>query len=239
MARPSSESFPPAPPRRTARLYEIIRILRDGRVHQAEALARRFRVSVRTLYRDMEVLTASGVAIEGTRGRGYRMTAPLTLPPLNLSYDELEALHLGLAVVGEAGDAAMRQAAERLAARIDAALPEDGGPPDGPGGLALRPFGDAAAGTRHVAAARAAIRSRQKLRIVIGGTARTVRPLKLEFWGRLWILTCWCEARGGFARERLDAIASLTVLPALFVDEPGKALSDLAKSEIGEAGADG
>lgn len=233
MARPPSESRRSAPPPRSGRLYEIIRILRDGRVHRAEALARRFRVSVRTLYRDMEVLAASGVPIEGTRGRGYRMTAPLTLPPLNLSFEELEALHLGLAVVGEAGDDAMRQAAERLAARIDAALPEDGGPPDGPGGLALRPFGDAAAGTRHVTAVRAAIRSRQKLRIVTGGPARTVRPLRLEYWGRIWMLTCWCETLGAFARERLDAVREITVLPALFVDEPGKSLGDLTRSEIG------
>lgn len=239
MPRRPAESRRTAPPSRTTRLYDIIRILRDGRVHRAAALARRFRVSVRTLYRDMEVLAASGVAIEGTRGRGYRMTAPLTLPPLNLSFEELEALHLGLAVVGEAGDDAMRQAAERLAARIDAALPEDGGPPDGPGGLALRPFGDAAAGTRHVTAVRAAIRSRQKLRITTEGPARTVRPLKLEYWGRIWLLNCWCETRGDFARERLDAITALTVLPALFVDEPGKSLSDLARSEIGAAGEGG
>ncbi|MDG1677887.1 MAG: HTH domain-containing protein, partial [Tateyamaria sp.] len=39
---------------RTDRLFEIIRILRDGQLHRAQDMAIKLRVSVRTIYRDMD-----------------------------------------------------------------------------------------------------------------------------------------------------------------------------------------
>ena len=56
--------------RRTDRLFELVQILRDGKVHRAEEMAARLEVSVRTIYRDMDTLRASGVPVEGERGVG-------------------------------------------------------------------------------------------------------------------------------------------------------------------------
>ena len=49
--------------RRTDRLFDIIQILRDGKLHRAQDIADRLEVSVRTIYRDMDTLIASGVPI--------------------------------------------------------------------------------------------------------------------------------------------------------------------------------
>ena len=65
--------------RRTDRLFDLIQILRDGRLHRAGDIAGRLGVSVRTVYRDMEALMRSGVPVQGARGLGYQMTAPITL----------------------------------------------------------------------------------------------------------------------------------------------------------------
>jgi len=216
---------------RTDRLFETIALLRDGRLHRAEDLARRFGVSQRTVYRDMETLMASGVPVAGARGAGYRLTAPVTLPPLNLTLEELEALHLGLAVLGEAGEPALRDAAASLSAKIDAVLPEAQSARPAGFGLAVYPFAEAAAGFLHMPPIRAAIRARQKLRLGYRARAaeiedRVIRPLELDYWGRVWTVTCWDETAGGFAVLRLDRIETLKVLPALFVDEPGKTLSE-------------
>jgi predicted DNA-binding transcriptional regulator YafY len=48
----------------------------------------------------------------------------------------------------------------------------------------------------------------------------------MEYWGRVWTLTAWCELREGFRVFRVDLIEACTALPELFVDEPGKRLSD-------------
>ncbi len=217
--------------RRTDRLFELIQILRDGRLHKAQDLARALGVSQRTIYRDMETLQNSGIPVEGERGVGYMMTAPITLPPLNLTLNELEALHLGMAVVSEAADEELQSAAKSLAAKIDAVLPEDRAAPPNGWGFAVYPFADAAQGFRHMPALRAAIRARQKLRLTYtaldgAGSTRTVRPLQLEYWGRIWTLTAWCELRDAFRVFRVDRVEALDVLPELFADEDGKRLED-------------
>jgi len=80
--------------KRDARLYDLIQILRDGRLHTARALAERLEVSTRTIWRDMAVLSARGFPIEGERGLGYMLRESIDLPPLTLTADEAEALRL-------------------------------------------------------------------------------------------------------------------------------------------------
>ena len=103
--------------RRTDRLFEIIQILRDGKLHRAQDIAERLEVSTRTIYRDMDTLVASGVPVEGERGVGYMVREQISLPPLTLTPEELEALNLGMAIVAEAADPDLKAAALSLAAR--------------------------------------------------------------------------------------------------------------------------
>lgn len=217
--------------RRTDRLFELVQILRDGRLHLARDMADQLGVSVRTIYRDMDTLMASGVPVEGERGLGYMMTAPITLPPLNLTIAELEALHLGVAVVSEAADPELQSAARSLGGKIDAIIPESRRAPAGGWGFAVYPMADAARGFRHMPGLRTAIRSRQKISLDYadaGGsfTTRTVRPLQMEYWGRVWTLTGWCELRNNFRVFRVDRIGEIRFLSEHFEDEPGKTLID-------------
>ncbi len=217
--------------RRTDRLFELIQILRDGRLHRGQDLAERLGVSLRTLYRDMDTLVASGIPVEGERGLGYMMTAPITLPPLNLTLSELEALHLGLSVVEKAADEEMRRAAETLSRKIDAVLPEDRTAPANGWGFAVYPFAEAARGFVHMAPLRAAIRTRRKVDITYlsldGQTStRRVRPLQMEYWGRVWTLTGWCELRQAFRVFRVDRIQTLDIADDSFEEEPGTTLAD-------------
>lgn len=208
--------------RRADRLMNLIRLLRDGEVHRAADLARATGVSLRTIYRDMETLAASGVPIEGERGIGYRVTAAITLPPLNLTMAELEALHVGLAALREAKDSDLAAAAASLAIKLDGVLPEVNAPRT----LAVYPFADAARGFQHLPKIRGAIRARQKLSVGLQGRDRTVRPLQLDYWGRLWTCVVWCETTRKFDDLRIDQITTLRVLPSLFVQEEGKRLED-------------
>jgi predicted DNA-binding transcriptional regulator YafY len=217
--------------RRTDRLFDIIQILRDGKLHRARDIADRLEVSVRTIYRDMDTLVASGVPVEGERGVGYMVRDQITLPPLNLTPEELEALNLGMAIVAEAADPDLKRAALSLADKVDAVLPTETVAEADAWKFAVYPFADAARGFAHMATLRAAIKARQKLRLAyrrIDGTLthRTIRPLHMEYWGRVWTLTAWCETRDDFRVFRVDLIEEADALPELFVDEPGKRLCD-------------
>ncbi|WP_170549224.1 helix-turn-helix transcriptional regulator [Ruegeria atlantica] len=217
--------------RRSDRLFDIIQILRDGKLHRAQDIADRLEVSVRTIYRDMDTLVASGVPVEGERGVGYMVREQITLPPLNLTPAELEALNLGMAIVAEAADPDLKAAAETLADKIDAVLPTQVVAEADTWKFAVYPFSDAARGLAHMAPIRSAIKTRQKLHLSyrrIDGvlTDRTIRPLHMEYWGRVWTLTAWCELREGFRVFRIDLIEAVSPLPEIFADEPGKKLSD-------------
>jgi len=221
--------------RRTDRLFDIIQILRDGKLHRAQDIADRLEVSVRTIYRDMDTLAASGIPVEGERGLGYMVREAITLPPLTLTAEELEALNLGMAIVAEAADPDLKSAAQSLADKIDAVLPTQTVAEADTWKFAVYPFADAARGLSHMAVLRSAIKGRQKLHLAyrrIDGTLthRTVRPLHMEYWGRVWTLTAWCEMRDDFRVFRIDLIEGASALPELFVDEPGKTLADYERT---------
>jgi predicted DNA-binding transcriptional regulator YafY len=217
--------------RRTDRLFDIIQILRDGKLYRAQDIADRLEVSTRTIYRDMDTLSASGVPIEGERGVGYMITQAISLPPLTLTASELEALNLGLAIVGQAADDALKMAAETLADKIDAVLPAQTIAEAEAWKFAVYPFADPTRNLTHMPLLRSAIKARQKVRLTYTSrenavTSRVIRPLHMEYWGRVWTLTSWCELRNGFRVFRLDLVESAEALPDLFVDEPGKTLAD-------------
>lgn len=211
---------------RKDRLYTLTQRLRDGRLHTAEAMAQDLGVSVRTIYRDMDVLAASGVPVAGTRGYGYTVQAAITLPPLNLTETELEALHLALAALGASDMPEHAAAARALAAKIDAVLPEDSGQPNAPFGFATDAFAEAARGFAHMPTIRAAIRARQKLRVTLDGKAHDLRPLHLDYFGRVWTCVAWSETTSDFLGFRIDRATDLRPLPSLFVNEPGRSLAD-------------
>ncbi|MWD28046.1 HTH domain-containing protein [Aquicoccus sp. SCR17] len=219
---------PAAPPSsRALRLSRLAALLRNGATHRAEDLARATGVTERTIYRDMDRLRGAGFPVAGTRGAGYRLEAEVTLPPLNLTMAELEVLHLGLAVIGRSGEEALVEAARSLSEKVDAALAEETGDAAHRFGHAAGPGSEGAAGLAHMPSVRAAIRARQKLSLTTAtGETLRMRPLRLDYLGRVWRLLGWDEGREEFHEIRLDALTRVAVLPELFVDEPGKRARD-------------
>lgn len=220
--------------RRTDRLFDLIQLLRDGRLHKASDLAEKMEVSVRTIYRDMDTLVGSGIPVEGERGVGYILRAPVFMPPMALTQVELEALHLGAALVRQTADAELQEAAERVLSKVDRAMPD-------PMFGALDGFGKEIFAAPEVEASfaqmpliRRAIR--EKLVLLIDYTTldgrqnrRRIRPLQMEYWGRAWTCTAWCEIRDDFRVFRVDHINEALISEDCFEDEPGKSLRDYMK----------
>ena len=215
--------------RRTDRLFDLIQILRDGRLHRASEMAQRLGVSVRTIWRDMATLMASGLPVEGERGVGYILRAPITLPPMILTAAELEALRQGVRMVAGAGDPGLARAARGLAAKIAAVTPQPT-PPDGDDLFAF-PGPEAARAAPHLPVLRRAIRARHRLTITYidpsgAESHRDIRPLLLEFSGRVRTLAAFCETRLDFRSFRVDRIVAITDTGEPWPLEPGRTLAD-------------
>ena len=70
------------------RIVAILIHLQSGRVVKAQELASRFGVSLRTIYRDIRSLEASGVPITGEAGVGYSLMDGYRLPPVMFTREE-------------------------------------------------------------------------------------------------------------------------------------------------------
>lgn len=83
------------------RALGILLLLRSGRSLSASELARRFEVSPRTIYRDIETLSAVGVPVYAEQGRagGFRLIEGYFLPPITFSVGEATSLLTGLALL--------------------------------------------------------------------------------------------------------------------------------------------
>ena len=80
---------------RTERLFALAEYLRGRRTGvTAEALAERFEVTIRTIYRDLDTLRAAALPLSAERGRGggYALDRSYTLPPVNFTAREAALL---------------------------------------------------------------------------------------------------------------------------------------------------
>ena len=218
---------------RSERLAEIVEIVRDGRLHLARDIADALEVSVRTIYRDIDTLVASGVPIDGERGVGYMLREPVFLPPMALSFTELEALSLGMSIVQAAADTELQEAAKRVMDKVGQHASNRRQAPKS-WGFGVYAFERAQEGFRHMPLIRRAIREGLKLKIDYCSldertSTRVIRPLQMEYWGRVWTCSAWCELRKDFRVFRIDKTAACEPTGERFQAEVGKTIEDYLK----------
>ena len=57
-------------------------------------------------------------------------------------------------------------------------------------------------------------------------TTRSIRPLGLWYWGKVWTALAWCQLREDFRLFRIDRILELHETGETFSSEKGKSLAD-------------
>jgi len=111
---------------RASRLLSILILLQLRPQITAPALAREFEVSVRTILRDIDELSAAGVPVYAERGRGggFRLREGFATRLNGLLGDEAQALPL-LGLPGAASELGLGGASQRLRLKLQSALPGD------------------------------------------------------------------------------------------------------------------
>lgn len=217
--------------RRADRLFQIIQSLHHERAVTARDLATALEVSERTIYRDVQDLSLSGVPIAGEAGVGYRLMKGFHVPPLMFNEEELAALLLGARMVRAWSDPGLARAADQAMAKIEHVIPEHLKPELERREILVPEFAhDQAVGER-LSQLREAIKGQRKIRFAYAredGTRshRTVHPLGLFYWGKVWTLVAWCELRDAFRHFRLDRMRDSVVLEEAYPSLPGRGLED-------------
>ncbi len=198
---------PPAMTIRAARLLQMLDALRQrrGPVRGAQ-LAGQLGVSLRTVYRDIDVLRGQGAQIDGDAGVGYRLRPGFVMPAMMFPAEELEALVLGARWVASHADPELAAAASRALDRVVGVLPERLRLEVETSGL-FAPHWHAREPEPWLPALRHAIRDGHAVRMHYrdaGGRAseRVVWPFAMAFLDDMRLLAAWCEVRADFRHFR-------------------------------------
>jgi len=207
---------------RSSRLLDIIQILRRSPAPlTARHIAAILEVSQRTIYRDILALQAMSVPIAGEAGIGYVLGAGYDLPPLTFTPEEVDAIVVGLSMIGRTGDADLSAAAARVNRKIAAVIERPAEISMGTSPLHVSRWNAVPPSRVAYRMLRQAIREERKLRLNYEDAAakpseRTIWPIALVYYIDTVILAAWCELREDFRHFRVDRIASCDVTADTF-----------------------
>ncbi|TGG91681.1 YafY family transcriptional regulator [Natronospirillum operosum] len=199
--------------RKSDRLFQMTNLIRSRQPLFARTLAEEMGLSVRTIYRYIDDLSAAGIPVYYDDGQGYRLLDGFELPPLAVTQEEFDALVTGVKLVRSWTGARMSEAAASLLHKMEATA-------RGPAlDLLFENVISPVMFERTVEAGywdsvKDAIRQGTALQINYRDgqqqlTERMVHPLNLSFWGSKWTLGAWCHQRHDYRDFRLDRIEAL------------------------------
>lgn len=87
-----------------SRLISLLTLLKSKRLLTATELADRYHVSVRTIYRDIRKLEEAGIPVYSIEGRGYSLVDNYTIPPLQFTEKQANALITAEHIINQSRD---------------------------------------------------------------------------------------------------------------------------------------
>lgn len=215
-------------------MFQVVQYLQNRRLTTAKWLAEKLEVSERTVYRDIQDLMKSGVPIEGEAGVGYVLRHGFDIPPIMFTKEEIEALVIAARMAKTWAGAKLARSTQMALDKIEAVLPnnlkEELAKP--------RLYTPEILLNEKTAALldelREAINAKQLISISYQRldeelSERTIRPLGLFFWGKVWTLASWCELRQSYRSFRVDRIAEVTVSEVTFNEDDRISFDDFLK----------
>lgn len=199
------------------RLFRIVYLLLEHQELTAAWLAEELEVSQRTIYRDIDALSAAGIPVYAKQGKGggiclleqFKMERQL------LSAREQEHMLSALQSLHSVGAVDETQILSRLSALF-------GRKPVDWLEVNLESWGGRQMEKELFEICRQAIWSHQLMEFDYDNSEgehsrRCVEPMRLYFQGGCWYLSAWCRARQGLRMFRLNRISTCTVMEETFI----------------------
>ena len=205
---------------RTDRLMGIVSFLQSKKYASVEDIAKRYGISLRTVFRDLRAMGEIGVPIAFEPGQGYYIVNGYFLPPVSLTMEEANALALMEPIVLRFADKSIQEHFETALAKIKLVL-----------GKSQREkleqtqaqtshylpeiFHHLMPDTYYLSPIQNAINNRNILRIEYENaeeerSIREVEPIGLTFYSLNWHLIAWCHLRQAYRDFRVSRIRELT-----------------------------
>ena len=205
--------------KRISRLTAILTQLQTKRLITATALSNKFKVSIRTIYRDIRALEQSGVPILTVDGKGYALMEGYRIPPIMFTESQANALILAEQLVLKNKDASFVKDYSEAIEKIKAVLGHQ--VKDKANLLAERTrFSqniNSEKNSNNLSELQFALTNFYLIKIEYineakKATSRLIEPFALLSTQENWLLIAWCRLRKEFRYFRLDRIKKLTIL---------------------------
>ena len=213
---------------RLSRLTAILTQLQTKRLVTATALAKKFNVSVRTIYRDIRALEQSGVPILTEEGKGYGLMEGYRLPPVTFTETEANALITAEQLVLKNRDASFVKEYTTAIEKIKSVLRQHtkGNAELLSNRIAVSQNNTNARSSNHLSGLQLALTNFNLIKIAYQKadgsetSTRILEPFALLTTQENWLLVAWCRLRRDFRSFRLDRIRTLEIQHEKF--EPHK-----------------
>jgi predicted DNA-binding transcriptional regulator YafY len=211
------------PMNRIDRLFGILTLLQSKKYVTADKIAAKYKISVRTVYRDIRALEEQGVPVSFEQPHGYYIVDGFFLPPVSFTSDEANALLLMESIVKAFSDQSIRthyssalqkvHAVMRTSQKENLSLLADRIKLQVPPCLNLGDY-------EYLSMIQQAITDAHVLEIGYKNSKdeiskRKLEPIGLVFYALNWHLIGWCHLRKDYRDFRISRISSMknTELP--------------------------
>ena len=207
---------------RIDRLFGILTLLQSKKYVQAETIASKFNISVRTVYRDVKALCEQGVPVSFEPTKGYFIVNGYFLPPVSFNSDEANALLLVESIVYGFSDKSIKtnysSALNKIKAVLNKTQKEKLESLNNTTHLQLpsRTTPD----LDYLSTLQNTISTKQIIEIDYTNsreetTKRALEPIGLVFYALSWHLIAWCHLRSEYRDFKLSRIKAIrhTLVP--------------------------
>lgn len=199
-------------------------LLKSKRIVTAAEIAKKFDVSIRTVYRDIRALESSGLPVISLEGKGYSIMEGYTVPPLMFTEAEANALITAEHLVNKTKDTSLsenfREALVKIKSVIRTGIREKSDLLSGRI-LILRQAGNTKTSSS-LSELQLAITNHTLTKITYQkqdespATTRIIEPHVLCYLNENWILIAWCKLRNDFRAFRIDRMRKIAFLDTTF-----------------------
>lgn len=209
-----------------SRLISILTLLKSKRILTANELSQKFDVSVRTIYRDIRKLEASGVPVITIEGRGYSLMDGYSVAPVQFTEKQANALITAQHLVNQTNDSSFAADFEEAMIKIKSvfrtSIQEKSELLDSK--ILVFDTRQEKVSSNALSEIQLAITNFNFTEINYRKandpniTFRMIEPCAIYSADNKWILIAWCHLRKDYRAFRIDRIQHFKILQEKFAD---------------------
>ncbi|MDV7139369.1 YafY family protein [Maribacter sp. TH_r10] len=209
-----------------SRLISILTLLKSRRVLTATELSKKFDISVRTVYRDIQKLIAAGIPVITLEGRGYTLMEGYTIAPVQFTEKQANALITAQHLVKNSNDSSFINEFEEALTKIKSVFRSSVLEKSELLHNKIHVFNNQHENVSSNALSEIQLAITHLNYIEINYrkaddptiTFRKIEPYALFSTYQKWILIAWCHLRKDFRAFRVDRIQHFKILHGQFED---------------------